>query len=1237
MANIIQMRGDTAAQWTAVNPVLHAREIGIETDTFFQYKIGDGTSDWVSLPYGGLTGAVGPEGPEGPAGPQGPKGEDSTVPGPPGPSTPSADSGNDITVGSDNLLYLNVVSGGGGDFMADGSVPMTGDFQGGGNKLTGIADGTDPTDAATIGQLPVGGGDFKADGSVPMTGDFQGGGNKLTGIAEGTEPTDAATVSQLGGGGGGGDFMADGSVPMTGDFQGGGNLLTGIADGIADDDAATIGQLATKLDVTATAADSSKLGGQDPAYYATADHLHDDRYFQESEFIDVSAGAGDAGKPILLDSTGQIDPSMLDVSVFYYVDEFTPASGAEYPDTTGHTHGAFWVVQALTGDYTFTGGDLSGRIISNGDFMVWSAAGWSIMASEMNPTLYYKLDGTQALTAPFAGGGQVISNIADGVADTDAATVGQLGGGGDFMADGSVPMTGDFQGGGHLLTDIANGIASDDAATMNQLINHPDGDFKSTGSVPMTGNMTFNAPSSEEIFTRILRDDSTLKLVYGSRDGTNQFELSLFDLAGTTEVSTLLLKADGNIAARFAAPVADEDLVTKEYGDANYLGGSGGGDFYADGHVPMTGDFQGGGNLLTGIADGIAADDAATVGQLSAGGGGDFMANGSIPMTGNMTFNAPPTIGTIFTQILREDGTLKLIYGSRDITDKFELSVYDSAGTSAVSTLFIKSDGNLAAPFAVPAVDEDLITKAYSDANYFQKSEFIDVSIGVDSAGKPILLNSVGQIDSSMLDVSVFYYVGEFTPAIGVEYPSTAGETYGAFWVVQSLGADYVFSEGDLAGRSVSNGDFMVWAAGGWSIMAGEMNPTLYYKLDGTQPLTDPFAAGGQQLKNLADGTELTDAVTKEQLDASGDFMSDGSVPMTGNLTFNSPVLGTMFTQILRPDGTIKIAYGSRNTTDQFELSLYNLAGTGEVSTLFIKADGNLSAPLAVPTADKDLITKTYGDTNYFFADGSVPMTDDFNGGGFKLQNIENGIAPADAVTREQLDASGDFKADGSVPMTGAFNGGGLRITNIIDGAATTDAATVAQVNASGDFYADGSVAMTDDFNGGGYKLQNIDNGIALTDAVTKEQLDASGDFMSDGTVPMTGTFNGGGLRITNIVDGTAPTDAATVAQLNASGDFMADGSVPMTDEFNGGGFKLQNIKDGTSLTDAATVAQVNASGDFYADGHVPMIGIFDGGAFKITNIADGSLLTDAVTLSQLNASGDFKADGSVPMTGAFN
>lgn len=46
----VQNRRDTAAQWTSINPVLRAGELGIETDTNLM-KIGDGVTAWNNLDY----------------------------------------------------------------------------------------------------------------------------------------------------------------------------------------------------------------------------------------------------------------------------------------------------------------------------------------------------------------------------------------------------------------------------------------------------------------------------------------------------------------------------------------------------------------------------------------------------------------------------------------------------------------------------------------------------------------------------------------------------------------------------------------------------------------------------------------------------------------------------------------------------------------------------------------------------------------------------------------------------------------------------------------------------------------------------------------------------------------------------------------------------------------------------------------------------------------------------------
>ena len=48
--DLIQLRAGTAAQWTAVNPVLKFGEPGLETDTN-RVKVGDGVTAWAALGY----------------------------------------------------------------------------------------------------------------------------------------------------------------------------------------------------------------------------------------------------------------------------------------------------------------------------------------------------------------------------------------------------------------------------------------------------------------------------------------------------------------------------------------------------------------------------------------------------------------------------------------------------------------------------------------------------------------------------------------------------------------------------------------------------------------------------------------------------------------------------------------------------------------------------------------------------------------------------------------------------------------------------------------------------------------------------------------------------------------------------------------------------------------------------------------------------------------------------------
>lgn len=58
-----------------------------------------------------------------------------------------------LTIGTDAWVWTRTGGVGIGDFMKDGSVAATGDFDMGGNSIGGLADGVADDDAATVGQV----------------------------------------------------------------------------------------------------------------------------------------------------------------------------------------------------------------------------------------------------------------------------------------------------------------------------------------------------------------------------------------------------------------------------------------------------------------------------------------------------------------------------------------------------------------------------------------------------------------------------------------------------------------------------------------------------------------------------------------------------------------------------------------------------------------------------------------------------------------------------------------------------------------------------------------------------------------------------------------------------------------------------------------------------------------------------------------------------------------------------
>jgi len=97
----------------------------------------------------------------------------------------------------------------------------------------------------------------------------------------------------------------------------------------------------------------------------------------------------------------------------------------------------------------------------------------------------------------------------------------------------------------------------------------------------------------------------------------------------------------------------------------------------------------------------------------------------------------------------------------KSLNDNPKIIFYDDNTSQEVSLAYDKTTDEL-----LFTSDAYIDSKIYHEDNLdvYEKFEHINSSIGPNDANKPIVLNSNGKIDPSMLDVSVFYYVGSWTP-----------------------------------------------------------------------------------------------------------------------------------------------------------------------------------------------------------------------------------------------------------------------------------------------------------------------------------------------------------------------------------------------------------------------------------------------------------------------------------------
>jgi hypothetical protein len=268
-------------------------------------------------------------------------------------------------------------------YMLDGSQAIIAPFAGGGQQVKNIADGSDASDAVTKGQLDT---HINADNPHNLDKSDVGLGFITTT-------------------GSGANYLADDGTYKPVESGGGGcETFTCLSD--------TPSSLGNDGDVFG-------MNGSSTDWIDLSDI-----YYTKSSFVDNSSGTGTAGRPVKLNSNGHIDSTMMEFDTLEYVGNTDPSNaGCDYPNSP--EVGQYWsvnIIQAGTECYTFSCGDLGGEEICNGDFMLYGRDGWAKVKGKVEPSIVYLLDGTQAITADFAGGGYRLTNIAEPTADNDGAT-----------------------------------------------------------------------------------------------------------------------------------------------------------------------------------------------------------------------------------------------------------------------------------------------------------------------------------------------------------------------------------------------------------------------------------------------------------------------------------------------------------------------------------------------------------------------------------------------------------------------------------------------------------------------------------------------------------------------------------------------------------------------------------------------------------------------------------------------
>ncbi|WP_156447876.1 ESPR-type extended signal peptide-containing protein, partial [Burkholderia sp. MSMB2157WGS] len=696
-----------------------------------------------------------------------------------------------------------------------------------------------------------------------------------------------------------------------------------------------------------------------------------------------------------------------------------------------------------------------------------------------------------------------VTNVADATGDSDAVNLGQLKGSGLVGEDGQGNLTSLA-----VTYDDATkaGITLGNAGTPVAIHNVAAGDVSATSTDAVNGSQLFATNQSIGDLSDSLKNGGVI-------DPTTGESLAVvYDGASKDKVT--LAGANGTTLSNVKAGVADMDAV-----NVGQLKDSG-----------LVGD-DGQGNL-TSLA--VTYDDATKAGVTLGNAGtpvaihnvaaGDLSATSTDAVNGSQLFMTNTRVGSM-EDWLNNSGLVD------PVTGQSLAVVYDSGAKDTVTL----GDGN--GPVKVTNVAD-----ATGDSDAVNLGQLKDSGlVGEDGQGNLTSL-AVTYDDATKAGITL----GNAGTPVAI-HNVAAGDVSATS--TDAVNGSQLFatnqSIGDLS-DSLKNGGVID------PITGQSLAVTYDSAAKDTVTLGGAGATTPVQLKNVAAGTDDTDAVNVAQLKDTGLVGEDGQ----GNLTSlavtydDATKAGITLGNAGTPVAIHNVAAGDLSATSTDAVNGSQLFATNQ-------SIGDLSDSLK----DGGVIDPTTGQSLAVVYDSAAKDTVTLGGAGattpVQLKNVAAGTDDTDAVNVAQLKDAGlvapidptnpgsglaslavtyDKNADGSanfdqIALKGGANG--TKITNVAAGdlsATSTDA-----VNGSQLFATNTRVGS----------LEDSLNNSGLIDPVTGQSLAVTYDSAAKDTVTL-GDGNGP-VKVTNVADATGDSDAVNLGQLKGSGLVGEDGQGNLT------------------------------------------------------------------------------------------